>query len=328
MFGGLILAAVVISSFTSAFASMDQKQALAGQQLDVIRNYLLLKAVPTELRARILEYYQYIFTSSQSLEDLQLLQHMPPNLATQLALSINAKLLSRSVVFHEMSDASLASLVQSLSPLVFVPGQIICTEGTPLLRIYFLNRGHVQLVRRASSETEKVIRVVTESESIGMDDFTSSDRRIALTARALSYCDVMSLMLRDLDAALQYDAVERMRAAAEAESERAGEAPSTSKRSDPNARFKRAGALMMAASRMGGRKAGAELPLSKSPASLRAGTSQRTTLSVETAPSAAPADDHVVECISGGGTTTCAPAGATGQPSADPPAGEWVPIDE
>ena len=49
MFGGLILAAVVISSFTSAFASMDNKRALAGQQLDVIRNYLLLKAVPNDL---------------------------------------------------------------------------------------------------------------------------------------------------------------------------------------------------------------------------------------------------------------------------------------
>lgn len=95
MFGGLVLAAVVISSFTSAFAAMDSKNALAGKQLDVIRNYLLLKAVPTDLRSRILEYYEYMFTSSQSMEDLKLLQHMPPNLATQLALSVNAKLISK-----------------------------------------------------------------------------------------------------------------------------------------------------------------------------------------------------------------------------------------
>ena len=39
----------------------------------------------------VLEYYQYIFTSSQSMEDLRLLQHMPLNLATQLALSVNAR---------------------------------------------------------------------------------------------------------------------------------------------------------------------------------------------------------------------------------------------
>jgi len=56
MFVGLLLAAFVISSFTSAFASIDQKNALAGHQLDMIRNYLLLKSVPADLRSRILEH--------------------------------------------------------------------------------------------------------------------------------------------------------------------------------------------------------------------------------------------------------------------------------
>jgi len=324
MFGGLILAAVVISSFTSAFASMDNKRALAGQQLDLIRNYLLLKAVPGDLRARILEYYQYIFTSSQSMEDLQLLQHMPPNLATQLALSINAKLISRCAFFHEMSDASLATLVQSLTPLVFVPGQIICTEGAPLQRIYFINKGQVQLVRtmassrmggdgerpldgRSDTPAEKVLRVVTENDSIGMDDFTTADRRIALSARALSYCDVMSLHIRDLDGALHYDAVERMRVAAlRAESERLGmqamdAAPSgANKRNvESSARLRRGIAMVKATSRMGPRKDRAD---GKDAASTRPSNSAV----AKTASGApAPADD-VVECIGSGDSAAAA----------------------
>ena len=52
MFVGLIIAAFVISSFTSAFASMDSKKQLAGKQLDLVRNYLLVKSVPTDLRSR------------------------------------------------------------------------------------------------------------------------------------------------------------------------------------------------------------------------------------------------------------------------------------
>lgn len=130
---GLLLNAFIISSFTSAFAQMDSKNQLAGKQLDTVRarpqpprpcpeelhrgprataehththirtarahqvrGYLQLKAVPTELRARILDYYQYIFTSSQSMDDLQRVLHLlPPNLATQLSLSVNAKLISK-----------------------------------------------------------------------------------------------------------------------------------------------------------------------------------------------------------------------------------------
>ena len=64
---GLLLNAFVISSFTSAFASIDSKNQLAGKQLEIIRNYLLLKTVPVDIRSRILEYFQYIFTSNQSM---------------------------------------------------------------------------------------------------------------------------------------------------------------------------------------------------------------------------------------------------------------------
>ena len=187
-----------------------------------------------------------------------------------------------------MSDASLATLVQSLAPLVFVPGQIICTEGAPLQRVYFLNRGQVQLVRTvmstreaASARTEgvgvghgapapadvpaeKVVRVVSETDSIGMDDFTTADRLIGLTARALSYCDVMSLTIRDLDAALHYDALERMRVAAvRAESERrhkealdAAPASAAKKSVEGSARLRRVGAMMMVGHRLGGTKKG------------------------------------------------------------------------
>ena len=216
MFCGLLLAAFVISSFTSAFASMDSKNALAGKQLDVIRNYLLLKGVPTDLRSRILEYYEYLFTSSQSMEDLRLLKHMPPNLSTQLALSINAKLLAKCPVFREVSNASLAALVSTLTPLVFVPGQILCTEGQRLRTIYFINRGKVQLLRGAGSEAEVLVRTLSDSDNVGLDDFANSpERQVRHSARALTYCDVMSLSATGLTAALEYDAQERVRREAE-----------------------------------------------------------------------------------------------------------------
>lgn len=194
---------------------MDSKKQLTGKQLDLIRNYLLLKAVPSDLRARILEYYQYIFTSSQSMEDLRLLQHMPLNLATQLALSVNAKIITKCVFFQGVSDASLAALVSTLSPLVFVPGQLMCSEGQLLRTIYFINRGKVQLVKGAGGEAEMVVRMLGENDNLGLEDFASSaDRLVQLTARSLSYCDVMSLSTEELAAALEHDAAERLKAEA------------------------------------------------------------------------------------------------------------------
>ena len=245
MFCGLLLAAFVISSFTSAFASMDSKNALAGKQLDLIRNYLLLKAVPNDLRSRILEYYQYIFTSSQSMEDLKILQHMPMNLSTQLALSVNAKLISKASFFSEVSDEALATLITMLTPLVFVPGQLLCSEGQRLSMIYFINRGKVVLLKGAGSEAEAVVREISDTDNIGLDDFANShDKRVTLTARSLTYCDVMSLATEELTGALEYDASERIRR--EAERQRIAEEEEALKKQSSDKKQKMAACLRKA----------------------------------------------------------------------------------
>jgi len=267
MFVGLIIAAFVISSFTSAFASMDSKKQLAGKQLDLVRNYLLVKSVPTDLRSRILEYYQYIFTSSQSMEDLKVLQHMPLNLSTQLALSVNAKIIAKSPFFQDVSNASLAALVSTLAPLVFVPGQIMCTEGQPLRMIYFINRGQVQVVKRAGGgptggDVETVLRVLSETDNLGLDDFAhSAERRVRHTARSLTYCDVSTLTIEELSAALEHDAAERLKAEAarlklEAEQKDGGASPSN-ERKHLTACLRKAGTIAKMSSAFRGGKSGA-----------------------------------------------------------------------
>ena len=140
MFFGLLLNAFVISSLTTALSSMNSKKELAGKQLDAIRNYLLVKGVPTDLRARILEYYEYLFTSSAALADLNLFNNMPPALHAQLNLAVNRKLAARCAFFRDVSNASLVTLISDLKPLVFVPGQTIVVEGHTLTAVYFINK--------------------------------------------------------------------------------------------------------------------------------------------------------------------------------------------
>ena len=101
------------------------------------------------------------------MEDVKSLQHMPPNLSTQLALSVNAKLIAKCPFFSDVSNASLAALVSTLTPIVFVPGQLICTEGQPLRMIYFINRGKVQLLRKVGSEEEQVVSTLSEADNLG-----------------------------------------------------------------------------------------------------------------------------------------------------------------
>merc|ERR1711907_218963 len=129
------------------------------------------KSVPSDLRSRILEYYEYLFTSSQSLGKELMVDQMPPNLAAQLNLSINRKLAARCTFFRDCSNACVVTLISDLQPLVFVPGQLIVFEGHPLTAIYFINRGLVQLLERTIP-----VGTLRDNDSFGLDDYTSAQQ--------------------------------------------------------------------------------------------------------------------------------------------------------
>jgi len=219
LFFGLMLNAFVISSLASAVASMDSKKELAGAQLDSIRSYLIVKEVPVALRNSIIEYYEYLFTSSHGTQALQksVFDGVPLHLAAQLALSINRRLATRCTFFRDVSNESLLHLVGEMKPIVFTPRQQIYLEGEPLTQVYFINRGLVQLTRKGEA-----IGMLGNNENFGLDDyvraceahgshFLREPAQTSHSARTMTYCDVMILTIEELTGALAHDSVWRDR---------------------------------------------------------------------------------------------------------------------
>ena len=124
MFFGLLLNAFVISSLTQALASMNSKKELMGKQLDMIKSYLLIKGVPSSLRGRVMEYYEYLLGSYAALDDMNLFHNLPAALTAQLGLSTNRRLLAHCAFFKGVSNASLIALTAELKALVFIPAQV------------------------------------------------------------------------------------------------------------------------------------------------------------------------------------------------------------
>ena len=210
MFVGLLLNAFVISSLTTALATMNSKKELAGKQLDTIRNYLILKGVPTDLRSRILEYYEYLFTSSQSLASSVKMDEMPPNLSAQLVIAMYRKLAAKCTLMKEVSEPCLITLMQGLVPCVFVPGQLLVFEGHSLHAVYFINRGHIQLLERTVH-----VALLRDHDNFGIDDFmlgytTNKPAIVRCTAKSITYCDVMTLSEEQLREAVDRCAIDPM----------------------------------------------------------------------------------------------------------------------
>ena len=215
MFIGLVLNAFVIGSMASALSTMDSKKAVAAGKLRTIEAYLQINSVGPELRSHILEFYEYLYTSTQSMEDLKLYQDLPPSLATRLAISVHRRVVARAPFLYALSDDALLAVLGRLKALIYAPGQVVVVEGQPLKAIYFVKKGRVVLLKNMGTPDEKELRVVSQYDNFGMYISAAGPKGVRATdtevasqlltvqvaqesARAETYCDVVCLSAVDL----------------------------------------------------------------------------------------------------------------------------------
>lgn len=169
MFIGLMINAFIIGSMASALNAMDLKKQLCREKLETIGLYLHVNDISPALRTRILEYYEYLFTSSQSFEDLNVARDLPPSLATRLAITAHRRLITRAPIFNSLSDFALLTVLKQLTPLIYVPGQVIHVEGQQLTQVGFIKKGRVQILRAMGAASEAVIRTLGANDNFGFE---------------------------------------------------------------------------------------------------------------------------------------------------------------
>ena len=209
MFLGVMINAVVIGSFTSALSSMDSKKEMCREKLETIGQYLIVHNVSSHLRNSILEYYEYLLTSSQSMEEQMRreLRELPPTLASRLALTVNRRIVTRCPFFKDLTDAALMTVLSKLRPRIYVPSQVLVVEGQPLRAIYFINKGVIHLLSRMGTDDQECVAEKVQYENFGIECFEKPgpNKLVTYSARAVTYADVMSLSTTDLARLLARD---------------------------------------------------------------------------------------------------------------------------
>ena len=253
MFLGVMINAVVIGSFTSALSSMDSKKEMCREKLETIGQYLIVHNVSSHLRNSILEYYEYLLTSSQSMEEQMRreLRELPPTLASRLALTVNRRIVTRCPFFKDLTDAALMTVLSKLRPRIYAPGQVLVDEGQPLRAIYFINKGVIQLLSRMGTDDEEFVGEKVQYENFGIEFFEKQgpNKLVTYSARAVTYADVMSLSTTDLARLLARDD-ERRRI-------KASQAAALALMKDPKAKANGSGLSWRGKLRNAGRKLGA-----------------------------------------------------------------------
>ena len=98
-------------------------------KLDSVKTYMSLRRVPLRLQDRVIKWFDYLWLSKKSSDEEKTLSLLPDKLKAEIALHVHLDTLKRVEIFQNTEAGFLCDLVLKLRPVLFSPGDYICTKG-------------------------------------------------------------------------------------------------------------------------------------------------------------------------------------------------------
>lgn len=165
------------------------------ERMDSIGSYLTYRKVPTSLRTKVTNYFQYFYTKSSVFDEKQILEDLSNYLRVELSMFLTSDILSNIDIFRGLSDPSFFSMIVTmLRPLSAAIGDIIYFTDELASELYIILKGGVEMI---SGNGYVISRLLTGDHFGELDVNKRVDRR-KYTARASEESDLFSLSKIDL----------------------------------------------------------------------------------------------------------------------------------
>ena len=197
---GVVMNAIIIGAASSALQNLDAGGAERREKLENITRYMRQRNVPKDLQKRIREYYEYMWSSHQSLNaDGGVMNDLHHSLTLELNIILNRKLIENIPMFRVITNTNcLIDLIEKLIPKIYIPGEYIVLEGEAGDEMYIMLRGLVHVLVGKHSNNKQHVATLKEGEVFGERALITRETRNA-SIRAATYCDLLVLSKDDFD---------------------------------------------------------------------------------------------------------------------------------
>ena len=204
---GVVIFASIVGNVGTMISNLQANETNFKAKLDTVKQYMYLRRVDNKLERKIIRWFDYIWHNYGYLDQLALLQILPPKLRAQIALHIHVNTLKRVTLFADCEPGLLIELVLKMKPETYSPGDFVCRKGDIGKEMYIIKQGQLAVV--AADDTEKILATLKEGSYFGeisildIKGNINGNKRTA-NIKSICYTDLFALSKTDLMQVLKH----------------------------------------------------------------------------------------------------------------------------
>ncbi|XP_043247661.1 cyclic nucleotide-gated cation channel alpha-3-like [Amphibalanus amphitrite] len=197
---GVLIFATIVGNVGSMITNMNASRAEFQNRMDSVKQYMEFRKVGKDLERRVIEWFDYLWSNKQSLNEEDILATLPDKLKAEIAIHVHLDALKQVRLFQDCEPGLLVELVLKLKLQVFSPGDYICRKGDVGKEMYIIKRGKVIVV---SDDGKTVFATLMAGSVFGEVSIMNiagnkiGNRRTA-NVKSVGYSDLFCLSKDDL----------------------------------------------------------------------------------------------------------------------------------
>jgi CRP-like cAMP-binding protein len=194
MFIGSCVFGYMIGNISRVVQSEEEHSRLLRKKIKSINEYMRYRQLPKSIKDRIRSHYNFAWKRLTVYDEQQILEELPLNLRTQIALHLNESLIQTVPLLADMVESQpecTALLTTLLRPLQITRGQYIYKRNDVGTEMYFVSKGEVEVV----GKRDEVVCILSRGTYFGVYALLSDEPapRVSSIRTRSSIVDLYSL---------------------------------------------------------------------------------------------------------------------------------------
>ncbi|XP_059054216.1 potassium voltage-gated channel subfamily H member 8-like isoform X3 [Achroia grisella] len=210
---GALMHAVVFGNVTAIIQRMYSRRSMYQTKWRDLKDFLSLNQVPKELKQRMQDYFQTMWSLNHGIDIHETLKEFPEELRGDVSLHLHREILSLPI-FESASQGCLKLLSLHIRNNFCAPGEYLVHKGDALTYIYYICNGSMEVM-----QNDMVVAILGKGDLVGCDMNTHLQPyngtgqpqpnnpdvvvKSSSDVKALTYCDLKCIHMGGLGEVLR-----------------------------------------------------------------------------------------------------------------------------